>query len=129
MAVRKLANVAGISHNMPHIAKKILHVCRANFNIHFVAPTAANVKKTNEQSQVGHLGSFDKTNITLSYLSDNSFGIYNSNKMVGRFSSERKRKTSFMLEPLIYWKTEVNVDFLRFSWVMRNNYKISSMPW
>ena len=40
-----------------------------------------------------------------------------------------KRKTSFMLEPLIYWKTEVNVDFLRFSWVMRNNYKISSMPW
>ena len=84
------------------------------------------LKKTNEQSQVGHLGSFDKTNITLSYLSDNSFGIYNSNNMVGRFSSERKRKTSFMLEPLIYWKTEVNVDFLRFSWVMRNNYKISN---
>ena len=40
-----MANVAGISHNMPHIAKKILHVCRANFNIHFAAPTAAKVKK------------------------------------------------------------------------------------
>ena len=62
MAVRKLANVAGISHNMPHIAKKILHVCRANFNIHFAAPKAAKVKKKvicDEQSLLEHLGSFD----------------------------------------------------------------------